>query len=364
MNQHEFKITVLPGDGIGPEVVDEALKVVRLIAEQKDLNITYYHGLAGGAALDAHQIPLPDETLKMCLGSDAVLLGAVGGPKWENNPQHLKPEQALLKLRKELGLFANVRPAKIYSALVHASTLKPEFIENIDLIVMRELTGGIYFGEPKGIRQEGNEKIGFNTLVYSVFEIKRIARSAFDMAMQRRKKVTSVDKANVLDSSQLWRDVVIEIAQDYPEVELNHLYVDNCAMQLVRNPQQFDIILTGNMFGDILSDEAAMLTGSIGMLPSASLGQRTAMYEPVHGSAPDIAGQGIGNPIATIASVAMMFKYSFNLPEAAKAIENAIDSVLADGFRTADIMEADKKTVSTGEMGDLIVKALSGTSWN
>jgi len=280
MSEKSKKIAVLPGDGIGPEVVTEGLRVINAVTQKNDMTITLSRGLAGGAALDACNIPLPDETLDLCLESDAVLLGAVGGPKWESNPHHLKPEQALLKLRKELGLFANVRPAKVYPTLAGASTLKPEIIENIDVIVMRELTGGIYFGEPRGIRQNGNEKIGINTLVYSESEIERIARSAFEMAMKRRRKVTSVDKANVLDSSQLWRDVVNTVSKDYPDVSLNHLYVDNCAMQLVRNPRQFDIILTGNMFGDILSDEAAMLTGSIGMFPSASLGQHSSLYEP------------------------------------------------------------------------------------
>ncbi|MBN1348013.1 3-isopropylmalate dehydrogenase [candidate division KSB1 bacterium] len=361
MNKKHKKLAVLPGDGIGKEVVDEALKVMNAVADKRSLHIDLSFADVGGAALDKYHIPLPDETLQLCLESDAVLLGAVGGPNWESQPHHLKPERALLKLRQELGLFANVRPAKVYAPLIHASTLKAEVIRDIDLIVMRELTGGIYFGEPRGIRQNGKEKIGTNTLVYSSSEIERIARAAFDMAGKRRKKVTSVDKANVLDSMQLWRDVVCEVAKEYPDIELNHLYVDNCAMQLVRNPGQFDIILTGNMFGDILSDEAAMLTGSIGMLPSASLGKYTAMYEPVHGSAPDIAGKGIANPIATIASVAMMLKFSFDMPGEADAIEHAISAVLDDGYRTPDLMEQGKKRASTGEMGDLIVEALTQT---
>jgi 3-isopropylmalate dehydrogenase len=352
------KIAVLEGDGIGTEVVAEAIKVMEAVARKQNMKLDFSYGLAGGAALDEFGIPLPDETLKLCLNSDTVLLGAVGGPKWESNPHHLKPEQALLKLRKELGLFANVRPAKVYPALAGASTLRREIVENIDLIVMRELTGGIYFGEPKGINNNGKERVGFNTLIYSESEIERIARSSFDMAMKRRKKVTSVDKANVLDVMQLWREVVTQIAKDYPEVELNHMYVDNCAMQLIRNPKQFDIICTGNLFGDILSDEAAMLTGSIGMLPSASLGENTAMYEPVHGSAPDIAGKGIANPLATIASLAMMFKYSFNMPAESDAIESAIDAVLKKGYRTADLVEDGKKTVSTSEMGDLVVEEI------
>jgi len=359
MEKNSKKIAVLAGDGIGPEVVIEALKVIDIIAKKRNLTIHYTHGLVGGAALDACEIPLPDDTLRIALESDVVLLGAVGGPKWESNPHHLKPEQALLKLRKELGLFANVRPAQIYPPLIGASTLKPEVVQGIDLIVMRELTGGIYFGEPKGKRIENGETVAFNTLIYATSEVERIARAAFEMALKRRKKVTSVDKANVLDSSQLWRDMVNQVARDYPEVSLNHLYVDNCAMQLVRNPRQFDVILTGNMFGDILSDEAAMLTGSIGMLPSASLGEKTALYEPVHGSAPDIAGQGICNPIAMIASVGMLFKYSFDEPELADTIEAAISKVLTDGYRTQDLNEAGKETVSTSEMGDLIVDALS-----
>ncbi len=352
------KIAVLEGDGIGTEVVAEAIKVMEAVARKQNMKLNFSYGLAGGAALDEFGIPLPDETLELCLNSDTVLLGAVGGPKWESNPHHLKPEQALLKLRKELGLFANVRPAKVYPALAGASTLRGDVVENIDLIVMRELTGGIYFGEPKGINNNGKERVGFNTLIYLESEIERIARASFNMAMKRRKKVTSVDKANVLDVMQLWREVVTQIAKDYPEVELNHMYVDNCAMQLIRNPKQFDIICTGNLFGDILSDEAAMLTGSIGMLPSASLGERAAMYEPVHGSAPDIAGKGIANPLATIASVAMMFKYSFNMPAESDAIESAIDAVLKKGYRTADLVEDGKKTVSTSEMGDLVVEEI------
>ncbi len=358
MNKNVKKIAVLPGDGIGPEVVAEALKVMNIVAQNRSIQFNFSPGLVGGASIDAHATPLTDATLQMCLESDAVLLGAVGGPKWENLPHAQKPERALLKLRKELGLFANVRPAKIYSALIDASTLKPEVIGNIDLVVMRELTGGIYFGEPRGVRDNGQEKVGINTLVYSTSEIARITHAAFDLSRKRRKIVTSVDKANVLDTYQLWRDVVNSIAKEYPDVKLSHLYVDNCAMQLIRNPQQFDVILTENMFGDILSDEAAMLTGSIGMLPSASLGPRSAMYEPVHGSAPDIAGKGIANPIATIASVAMMFHYSFDMPAEAMAIENAIEKVLNQGYRTADIAENGKVPISTQEMGKLITTAL------
>ncbi len=355
----KMKIAVLEGDGIGPEVIAEALKVIRLMAHVHKMDIDLSFGQAGGAALDATGEPLPSETLTMCLESDAVLLGAVGGPKWEANPHHKKPEQALLRLRKELALFANIRPVKIYAALANASTLKKEVISDIDLIVLRELTGGIYFGEPRGIKTAGNEKIGYNTLSYSETEIERIARVAFEMSMKRRKKLTSVDKANVLESMQLWRDVVQAVAGDYPEVQLNHMYVDNCAMQLIRFPRQFDVILTGNMFGDILSDEASMLTGSIGMLPSASLGSHTALYEPVHGSAPDIAGQGIANPLATIASVAMMFRYSFEMPDAADAIETAIQRVLEQGYRTADIVQSGGAAVSTSQMGDAVLAALN-----
>lgn len=358
MSRNEKKIVVLPGDGIGPEVITEAVKMLKLIAQTRSIHFSFSDGLIGGASIDNYGTPLTDETLKMCIESDAVLLGAVGGPKWESLPHAQKPEQALLKLRKELGLFANVRPAKIYAALIDASPLKPEVIQNIDLVVMRELTGGIYFGEPRGIRNKGREKIGINTLIYSTSEIDRITRAAFDLSLKRRKMVTSVDKANVLDTFQLWRDVVNSIAKEYPDVKLNHLYVDNCAMQLIRNPKQFDVILTGNMFGDILSDEAAMLTGSIGMLPSASLGAKNAMYEPVHGSAPDIAGKGIANPIATIASVAMMLHYSFGMVTEAKAIENAIEKVLNQGYRTADIAEKGKTPISTHEMGKLIMTAL------
>ncbi|MEW6061079.1 MAG: 3-isopropylmalate dehydrogenase [Bacteroidota bacterium] len=330
-------ITVIPGDGIGPEVVAGALQVLEVVANKFKHTFVYKHALAGGAALDAKGIPLPDETLKMCKESDAVLLGAVGGPKWDSNPQELKPERALLGLRKELGLYANIRPAKIYSALVDASTLKKEVVEGVDIVVVRELTGGLYFGTPSGFKKQNGEEVGFNTMMYSESEIRRIAISAFDIARKRKKRVCSVDKANILETSQLWRKVVTDVGKNYPDVELSHMYVDNCSMQLIRNPKQFDVIVTENMFGDILSDEAAMLTGSIGMLASASLGGYVAMYEPVHGSAPDIAGQNKANPIATIASVAMMMKYSFDLSAESEAIEHAIEKVLRDGYRTGDI---------------------------
>lgn len=351
-------ITVIPGDGIGQEVVAGALQVLEVIAKKFNHAFEYKNALAGGAALDAKGIPLPDETLKMCKESDAVLLGAVGGPKWDSNPQELKPERALLGLRKELGLFANIRPAKIYSALVDASSLKKEIVDGVDIIVVRELTGGLYFGKPSGFEKRNGEEVGFNTMIYSESEVRRIAEAAFEIAMKRKKKLCSVDKANILETSQLWRKVIIDVAKNYPDVELSHMYVDNCSMQLIRNPKQFDVIVTENMFGDILSDEAAMLTGSIGMLASASLGGSVAMYEPVHGSAPDIAGQNKANPIATIASVAMMLKYSFNLSTESDAIENAIERVLRDGYRTGDIYTHGTTLLGTKEMAQKISEAL------
>ena len=351
-------ITIIPGDGIGKEVIAGGLHVLDVIAHRFKHTFDYKYALAGGAALDATGIPLPDETLKLAKTSDAVLLGAVGGPKWDSNPQHLKPERALLGLRKELGLYANIRPAKIYSALTDASSLKKEFVDGVDIVVVRELTGGLYFGKPSGFETRNGEEVGFNTMVYSESEVKRIAESAFEIARKRKKKLCSVDKANVLETSQLWRKVVIEVAQRYPDVELSHMYVDNCAMQLIRNPKQFDVIVTENLFGDILSDEAAMLTGSIGMLASASLGGNTAMYEPVHGSAPDIAGQNKANPIATIASAAMMLKYSFDLIDESDAIEHAIEKVLSRGFRTGDIYTEGTTLLGTKEMAQKISEAL------
>ncbi|MBI2427295.1 MAG: 3-isopropylmalate dehydrogenase [Ignavibacteriales bacterium] len=350
------KITIIAGDGIGQEVVAGALQVLAVVVKRFNHLFKYTHALAGGAALDAKGIPLPEETLKMCKESDAVLLGAVGGPKWDSNPQHLKPERALLGLRKELGLYANIRPAKIYSALVGASALKKEIVQDVDIMVVRELTGGLYFGKPAGFEKRNGDEVGFNTMIYSVSEVKRIAESAFEIARRRKKKVCSVDKANILEVSQLWRKVVTDVAKKYPDVELSHMYVDNCSMQLIRNPKQFDVIVTENMFGDILSDEAAMLTGSIGMLASASLGGTVAMYEPVHGSAPDIAGQNKANPIATIASVAMMLKYSFNLGAESDAIENAVEKVLSKGFRTGDIYTEGTTLVGTKEMTEKIVE--------
>jgi 3-isopropylmalate dehydrogenase len=352
------KIAVIPGDGIGIEVVAAALTVLQKIGKTFNHTFDYTKGLAGGAALDALGVPLPDETLAKCRESDAVILGAVGGPKWDTNPQQLRPEQALLALRKELGLYSNIRPAKIYSALVDASSLKREVVEGVDLIVVRELTGGLYFGTPRGIESRDRELVGFNTMIYSESEIQRIARSAFEIAMARGKKVCSVDKANILETSQLWRTVVIETAKEYSDIELTHMYVDNCAMQLIRNPKQFDVIVTENMFGDILSDAAAMLTGSIGMLASASVGGSVAMYEPVHGSAPDIAGQNKANPIATIASVAMMLRFSFSLGREADAIEKAIEDVLSAGYRTGDIYTKGTTLVGTREMADHICQRI------
>jgi 3-isopropylmalate dehydrogenase len=353
-----YTITVIPGDGIGREVVAGGVKVLETISKKYGHQFTFTHTLAGGAALDAVGIPLPEETLTSCRASDAVLLGAVGGPKWDKNPFHLKPEQALLGLRKSLGLYANIRPAKIFSALIDASALKREVVEGVDIVVVRELTGGIYFGTPRGIEMKNGEPVATNTLVYSESEIQRIAKSAFEIALKRRKKVCSVDKANILETSQLWRKTVTAVAERYRDVELSHMYVDNCAMQLVRNPRQFDVIVTENMFGDILSDEAAMLTGSIGMLASASLGGKVALYEPVHGSAPDIAGQDKANPIATIASVAMMLRYSFNLQKEADDIESAIEKVLDNGYRTPDIVTENSKRIGTKEMAERLCSAI------
>jgi 3-isopropylmalate dehydrogenase len=352
------KITVIRGDGIGPEVVEQALRVLDKIERVYGHRFERLEALAGGAALDATGVPLPIETLERCKGSDAVLLGALGGPKWDSNPPGKKPETGLLGLRAGLGLYANLRPARVYPALANASTLKREVVEGVDLLIVRELTGGIYFGKPRGISKEGEEEVGINTEIYRTSEIRRIAKAGFEAARKRRRKLTSVDKANVLEASQLWRRVVIEAANDFPDVELSHLYVDNCAMQLIANPKQFDVVVTSNLFGDILSDEAAMLTGSIGMLPSASLGGSIGMYEPVHGSAPDIAGKDIANPIAMIASLAMMLKYSFGLQQESEAVEQAIVSVLEKGFRTADLREEGTTIVGTRQMGDLILEQI------
>ena len=330
------RVLVLPGDGIGKEVVAPAVEVLQVAAQQQGVSIELEEALVGGAAIDDCGNPLPEATLEKAKAADAVLLGGVGGPKWDDLPTAQRPEKGLLGLRQELGLFANLRPALLASSLAGASSLKPELVSDLDILIVRELTGGIYFGEPRGVETRDNERVGFNTLVYAEHEIERIARVSFDLASKRNGRLCSVDKANVLEVSQLWREVVTSIAGDYPDVELSHMYVDNAAMQLVRAPKQFDVIVTGNMFGDILSDVAAMLTGSLGMLPSASLSASGAgMYEPVHGTAPDIAGQDKANPLATILSVGMLFRYSLNMPEAADNVDRAVAKVLADGHRTA-----------------------------
>ncbi|NRF90431.1 3-isopropylmalate dehydrogenase [Paenibacillus frigoriresistens] len=352
------KIAVIAGDGIGPEVVAEAEKVLKRTEELFGYQFETEHALFGGIAIDEKGTPLPEETLKVCQAADAVLLGAVGGPKWDNNSKELRPETGLLGIRKALGLFSNIRPAFIFDCLKEASTLKPEVLEGTDLIVVRELTGGIYFGE-KFRRETANGQEAVDTCAYNVTEIERIARQAFEIAQTRRKKLASVDKANVLETSRLWRETVNRIAVDYPDVELEHVLVDNCAMQLLRRPSSFDVIVTENMFGDILSDEAAMLTGSIGMLASASLGEGSfGLYEPVHGSAPDIAGQGISNPIATILSVALMFRLTFGYHEAADSIERAVKEVLDAGHRTGDIAVDKRSAIGTLAMGQLIVDAM------
>jgi 3-isopropylmalate dehydrogenase len=359
-----YKIAVLPGDGIGPEVMSEGIQVLKQAAELYGFGVELEEGVVGGASIDAHGKPLIDRVLKLAKDSDAVLLGAMGGPKWDALDYSIRPERALLALRRELGLFANLRPVKLFSALASASTLKREVVEGTDLLVVRELTGGIYFGQPKGITQlpDGTER-GVNTEVYTTPEIERIAHVAFQAAMKRRKKVTSVDKANVLEVTELWRKVMTRVHQDegYAGIQLEHMLVDNCAMQLIRNPKQFDVLVTTNMFGDILSDEAAMLTGSIGMLPSASLGGKVGMYEPVHGSAPDIAGQDKANPLATILSVAMMLRHSLEQGAAADRIEKAVEGVLNEGYRTADIQEKNCRLVGCKEMGRLVrEKAMRG----
>ncbi|MEO1924251.1 MAG: 3-isopropylmalate dehydrogenase [Nautiliaceae bacterium] len=347
-----YKIAVLKGDGIGPEIVDEAIKVLDAVASKEGFDLEYNEYLLGGAAVDVFNNPCPDETIKGCMNSDAILFGAIGGPKWDSLPKEKRPESGLLKLRKSLGLFANIRPAIIFDELVNASSLKPEVIKGVDLEVVRELTGGIYFGEP---RYKDDNK-AYNTMIYTRDEIERIAHVAFKEAQKRRKKVTSVDKANVLEVSELWREVVSEVAKEYPDVELEHMYVDNAAMQLVRDPKQFDVVLTGNIFGDILSDEASMIVGSIGLLPSASIGGKVGLFEPIHGSAPDIAGQGIANPIATILSAAMMLDY-LGENKGANRIREAIKKVLAEGYRTKDLANFDaKEVVTTSEMGSLIAE--------
>lgn len=353
-------VLVLPGDGIGPEIVAEAVKVLQVLSKDHGLSLTTSEGLVGGASIDVHGTPLTDDTLAQAQAADAVLLGAVGGPKWDALPMANRPEKGLLALRKGMNLFANLRPAILYPQLTHASTLKPEVVSGLDLLIVRELTGGIYFGQPRGVRTlENGERQGYNTLVYSESEIERIAHVAFQAAQKRGKRVCSIDKSNVLETTALWKEVVTRIAAQYPDVELSHMLVDNAAMQLVKAPKQFDVMLTDNMFGDILSDEASMLTGSIGMLASASLNEHNkGMYEPSHGSAPDIAGQGLANPIATILSAAMMLRYSLNAPEQAERIEAAVGKVLDAGLRTGDIWTEGCQKVSTSQMGDAIAAAL------
>ncbi len=353
------KIAILPGDGIGPEIINEAEKLLHCLQQDFGFDMELESAAIGGAGFDAVGHPLPEASLALCQQADAILLGSVGGPQYESLDRDLRPERGLLGLRASLGLFSNLRPAMLYPQLVNASSLKPDIVAGLDIMIVRELTGGIYFGKPRGIRElDSGEREGFNTMVYAEHEIERIARSAFDIAMLRNKKLCSVDKANVLEVSELWREVVTRVGNDYSQVELSHLYVDNASMQLVRAPKQFDVMVTTNMFGDILSDTAAMLTGSIGMLPSASLDSNgKGMFEPIHGSAPDIAGKSIANPLATLLSVAMMLRYSLAEPELAKIIDTAVGNVLNQGFRTADIAEGGN-TVSTGEMGDAVVAAL------
>lgn len=360
------KLLILPGDGIGQEVMVQVRRIIDWMGKKRNVEFDITEGLIGGSAYDACGTPLPQETLTAAMEADAVLLGAVGGPKWDDLPFDKKPERGLLGIRKEMGLFANLRPANVFDALVDASTLKPEVVQGLDIMIVRELTGGLYFGQPRGIEDLPNgERKGVNTLTYVTSEIQRIGRVAFDLARKRNKKVTSVDKANVLECTVLWREEMIKLQQtEYPDVQLEHMYVDNASMQLVRNPKQFDVMVTENMFGDILSDCAAMLTGSLGMLPSASLGaadangNRKALYEPVHGSAPDIAGKDIANPLATILSFAMCLRYSFNMDAEAELIETAVKNVLKGGLRTGDIMAPGKAKVSTTVMGEAIVREL------
>ncbi|MDD3267911.1 MAG: 3-isopropylmalate dehydrogenase [Syntrophomonadaceae bacterium] len=355
-----YKIAVLPGDGIGAEIVPEAIKALNAIAERFGHEFVFNEALIGGAAYDVEGTPLPPATLELCRQSDAVLLGAIGGPKWDNLPAKLRPEVgALLPLRKELELYANLRPSVLFPGLLQASTLKEEVIEGVDILVIRELTGGLYFGEKSREKTADGGQKATDILSYSTYEIERIVRFAYEAARQRRKILCSVDKANVLESSRLWRETVSDLAKEYPDVETTHMYVDNCSMQLIRNPRQFDVIVTENMFGDILTDEASMLTGSIGMLPSASIGGQVGLYEPSHGSAPDIAGQQKANPLATILSAAMMLRYSFQLEAEARLIEKAVKDVLAEGYRTPDLMEAGKKLLNTIEMGDMVAEHIS-----
>ncbi|SDH35413.1 3-isopropylmalate dehydrogenase [Alteribacillus persepolensis] len=355
----EKTITVLPGDGIGLEVVKATTAVLDKTAELYGHSFKYQYADIGGASIDKHDNPLPQETIDTCLNSDGVLLGAVGGPKWDNLPGDKRPEKGLLGIRKALNLFANLRPVTGHESLTDSSTLRKEVVDNVDLMIVRELTGGLYFGEPQERREVDGEEAAVDTLQYKKSEIERIVRQAFELAQVRSKKLTSVDKANVLESSRLWREVAEEVSKDYPDVELDHMLVDNAAMQLIRDPKQFDVVVTENMFGDILSDEASMLTGSLGMLPSASIGSETpGLYEPVHGSAPDIAGQGKANPLAAISSAAMMLKYSFGLHEEAAAIDRAVSTVLTDGHRTGDIAKEGEDVLSTDDMLEKVLQAL------
>ena len=353
-----FKIAVLPGDGIGVEIVPQAVKALQAISEKYGHTFDFTEALVGGAAYDAQGHPLPEATLALCEGSDAVLLGAIGGPKWDNLPVELRPELgALLPLRKELALYANLRPCIIFPPLMHASTLKEEILQGVDILVIRELTGGIYFGEKSREKTAEGQK-ATDVLTYSTYEIERIVRFAFDAARQRTGRLCSVDKANVLESSRLWRETVMDISPEYADVEVTHMYVDNCSMQLIRNPRQFDVIVTENMFGDILTDEASMLTGSIGMLPSASIGGEVGLYEPAHGSAPDIAGQNKANPLATILSAGMLLRYSLKLEKEAQALEQAVRQVIDEGYRTPDLVQPGMKILGTNEIGDVVAQTI------
>ena len=354
------QILILPGDGIGPEIIAEAVNVLNALKQDHGLDITLSEGLIGGVAYDVTGKPLPDETFEMAKQADAILFGSIGGPKWEQIERELRPERGLLALRAGLGLFGNLRPATVYHELADASTLKFNVVDGMDIMIVRELTGGIYFGKPRGIRTlDDGQREGYNSLTYNETEIRRIAKMGFDIAMERNRKVCSVDKANVMEAMELWREIVTDVAKEYPDVELEHMYVDNASMQLVRDPKQFDVIVTGNMFGDILSDLASMLTGSIGLLPSASLNETGAgMYEPIHGSAPDIAGQNVANPLATILSASMMLRYTLHESELADKVESAVTEVLAEGIRTQDIFTEGMTRVGTDEMGDAVVSRL------
>lgn len=358
-----YTLTILPGDGIGHEAMAEVRKVINWLEQSGDVSFTLHEDDIGGAAYDKYGVPLADETLEKCQASDAVIMGSVGGPQWDNVEYDKRPEAGLLRLRKEMGLFANLRPALVFDALIEASTLKPEIVKGLDILIVRELTGGVYFGEPRGIEDLGDgQRRGINTQVYDTYEIERVGRVAFELARKRNNRVTSCEKANVMESGKLWREDMTALhTKEYSDVELEHMYADNCAMQLLRNPSQFDVIVTDNLFGDILSDEASMLTGSLGMLPSASLGEtgKPGLYEPVHGSAPDIAGQGKANPLATILSFAMALRYSLDMNDQAKKIENAVQEVLSKGIRTPDIMADGCTEVSTSGMGDALIEIMN-----